>query len=259
MKALMTFPVKLLLAAELCAAKDDVRYYLNGVCIDDRYVVATNGHLLIAIPHREEVETGLPIIIPIEAVSNLRKMLGMKERNRGDVTLIQLENNEYRLQVSDKVIVFKAIDGKFPSWEGLRPRKNAEEELQGCFHWEYMSNFAKANGILSGIRDGYKNTEQIIQHGLQAAEVRLSAEPDAICILMPKRGGGVEPTGDILSEAQAAIDKDRSTLAELSFALEEAADAIDYLAPEEFDDPALLRVFCKAQTDRRDLIAEVRK
>ena len=262
MKALMTFPVRILLAAEICSGNEDVRNYLNGVCIEDKYVVATNGHRLVAIPHEQEVEADLfPITIPIETVVQLRKMLGQKERNNSDVTLFEVMDGVHYMETGDKTIAFKPVDGTFPNWATIIPRRDAKVEFIDSFHWDYMADFVKINQILSGgtSRCSYSRTEQLIPHGLGGAEVRLSSSPNTLCVLMPKRSSIAERDDyDLMSEAQAAVGKDRSNITELTGALEVATDTIAYLTPEEFDDDDHLRNFTQDQTDRRDLIAKVK-
>lgn len=47
----MIIQSKLIRAALVCAAKNDVRYYLNGLHITPKYIEATNGHVALRIEH----------------------------------------------------------------------------------------------------------------------------------------------------------------------------------------------------------------
>lgn len=47
----MIIQSKLIRAALVCAAKNDVRYYLNGVHITPKYIEATNGHVALRMEH----------------------------------------------------------------------------------------------------------------------------------------------------------------------------------------------------------------
>lgn len=64
---MITIPCHVLHAASLFAAREDMRYYLNGVCVeivDERTydVVATNGHILFV--SRQSIRKDKPDIHP---------------------------------------------------------------------------------------------------------------------------------------------------------------------------------------------------
>jgi hypothetical protein len=50
----LILPSQTLAAARLCQAKNDVRYYLNGVYINHNTIVSTNGHVMFVGPYRNE-------------------------------------------------------------------------------------------------------------------------------------------------------------------------------------------------------------
>ena len=56
----ITVPANVIKALLLAASKQDVRYYLNAVCVDvtakGAALVATDGHVLLAVPGEDPVE-----------------------------------------------------------------------------------------------------------------------------------------------------------------------------------------------------------
>ncbi|EMA5890781.1 hypothetical protein U3Y45_004860, partial [Salmonella enterica] len=60
----MIIQSKLIRAALVCAAKNDVRYYLNGLHITAKYIEATNGHVALRIEHG--IRTKKNIIVQFE-------------------------------------------------------------------------------------------------------------------------------------------------------------------------------------------------
>lgn len=47
----MIIQSKLIRAALVCAAKNDVRYYLCGIHITPKHIEATNGHVALRMEH----------------------------------------------------------------------------------------------------------------------------------------------------------------------------------------------------------------
>lgn len=60
----MILQSKLIRAALVCAAKNDVRYYLNGVHITPKYIESTNGHVALRMEHG--IRTKKNIIVQFE-------------------------------------------------------------------------------------------------------------------------------------------------------------------------------------------------
>lgn len=60
----MIIQSKLIRAALVCAAKNDVRYYLNGVHITPKYIESTNGHVALRMEHG--IRTKKNIIVQFE-------------------------------------------------------------------------------------------------------------------------------------------------------------------------------------------------
>lgn len=111
-------------------ASNDVRHYLNGICLQfgaTLTAVATDGHRLSAVPGatilgREETHA---LILPKKAVQELKKHLG----SEGTVRLEVLERG-LRADFGGTIIETRLIDGLYPDWRRVVPsRFEAEVEV----------------------------------------------------------------------------------------------------------------------------------
>jgi len=115
---------------EHAMAKDDVRYYLNGMCLQfgtHLTAVATDGHRLAAMPGatllgREETHE---LILPRKAVNELKKRLG-----DGDCR-IDVTNRGIKVDFGTTALDSRLIDGRFPDWRRVIPSQiDAEVEVE---------------------------------------------------------------------------------------------------------------------------------
>lgn len=188
-------PLALLKAALVCTAKEDVRFYITGVCIDRGHVVATDGHRMIHMQITPEIgESHRQIIIPAEAIDFLAKKVAKeKTLKRVPVTVnIDVLDFDCTLSIGDGLIVehTKLIDGKYPDWKRVIPKSNntgkdTPEVL--LFNWTYMADFAKCATILGGGK--YPAVELEPTFVNQAAFVRFpKTDYEAAGVIMPMRG-----------------------------------------------------------------------
>lgn len=110
------FDAKDFRSAMLCAAKNDPRYYLNSVCLCNRYdspmIVSTNGHVLLAIDTpkiAEIVDKGEHIIIAPFKLDKSCHFIRIEKQ--GDELIAHLLDNDYGL--IEKVFL-KIIDAIYP-------------------------------------------------------------------------------------------------------------------------------------------------
>lgn len=146
----------LYLAAMTCfAAKGDVRYYLNGVCITPHHergvlIIATNGHLAGAI-HDPDGWTAYEFIIPVPSAAVLKackfrgsaaSSAGRKVGSKGRAGAAQAWIAADRIIITDTLVseppplafgpgviaqdVNSLIDGKFPDWRRAFSLPNGE-------------------------------------------------------------------------------------------------------------------------------------
>lgn len=104
-------------------AKQDVRYYLNGVLLeaqqDKLRAVATDGHRLalcevdVAIPTQETKQ----LIVPRKGVQELMRLVGDSDAEMEVV----MNKNHLRITLDNLVFTSKLVDGKYPDYNRVIP------------------------------------------------------------------------------------------------------------------------------------------
>ncbi|HDI3023783.1 TPA: hypothetical protein PL523_004347 [Cronobacter turicensis] len=106
---------KLIRAVLVCAAKKDVRYYLNGVHITPKHIEATNGHVALRMEHG--IRTKKNIIVQFEgtvpAKAETTELVFSKE-----AFAIHRDKFERRISITG----IRLIDGCFPDFERVIPK-----------------------------------------------------------------------------------------------------------------------------------------
>ncbi|MFW1971054.1 hypothetical protein [Acinetobacter bereziniae] len=177
MNNIFEIPLVLLKAALICASKNDIRFYLNGVAIDQGHIVATDGHRMFYAPLESANE--LPqIIIPRDAIEYLIKKTTSVGKKHPEKVLVKVgvKDNQWSLCVSEYQENFRPIDGKFPEWKRIIP-KSAMQKYEGqtlMFNWSYMADFQKIAKIL-----GCKN------QGVELSPSNISTQPAIIDFYHP--------------------------------------------------------------------------
>jgi DNA polymerase-3 subunit beta len=114
---------------EHAMAKEDVRYYLNGLCLQfgaRLIAVATDGHRLAAMPGATVLGLEEPheLILPKKAVNELKKRLG------DGTCRIDVTNRGIRVDFGITALDSRLIDGRFPEWQRVIPSQiDAEVEV----------------------------------------------------------------------------------------------------------------------------------
>ena len=108
-------------------AKQDVRYYLNGVLLEAQQnnlrAVATDGHRLalsdvdVVIPTEEKKQ----LIVPRKGVQELMRLLGESD----DEMEIVMSKNHVRIELDNLIFTSKLIDGKYPDYDRVIPEPSA--------------------------------------------------------------------------------------------------------------------------------------
>ena len=124
-------------AVSLAAAKNDVRYYLNGVMIRNGEIAATNGHMVLMVKSESIKSDGEYIIDN----ATLKMFLTDHKGIKGDT----------RIEVVDSVAItgkskisITPVDGKFPDVNRVIPQEPSGEIAH--FNAEYLLACQKANG-----------------------------------------------------------------------------------------------------------------
>ena len=151
----MIIPAKYLKAAQLMAAKEDIRYYLNGVFVSvkDGLVVmcGTNGHVMCLIKHDifegKNVVDCKPFnwefIIPHELLDPLKAHGDLSVEYNEETCIIEIKQGA--LTISGK-----AIDGKFPNPFRLIPVTLSGEEAY--FMLDYLKLAHRVAKLVTGLK-----------------------------------------------------------------------------------------------------------
>ena len=143
----MELNIRLLKAAALAVSKKETRYYLKGVAVQadakGSYLIATDGHRLLAFCQSRECYGGEPvnIIIPADILA------GIKLNKHVEIAeLTQESESRWRIEYCGTSIVFAPIDGTFPDWRRIAPKETSGELAQ--FDPAYIGDFAKVTKAL---------------------------------------------------------------------------------------------------------------
>lgn len=115
----------MIVSVEHAMAKQDVRYYLNGMLFEFTpkacTLAATDGHrLAIETCPEAECELERALILPSKGVGELRKLLS----DDGEC-LLSVNPNHLRVELpGQRIFISKLIDGKFPDYHRVIPRDN---------------------------------------------------------------------------------------------------------------------------------------
>jgi hypothetical protein len=183
----ITLKTSVLRAALLCAAKKDIRYYLQGICISFNHpeiamVCGTNGHILFAgqcpIDVIEAPEAyGFEIIVPGDVIKGLDKKAAVVMLE----TIDSMPKGYYVLGNSR----FQAIDAKFPDISRVIPSRDAFAEIKpSYFKPEYLCTANEALAMFYG--DKKDKCYPFAQRGDASAVVH-NERNDALVVVMPMR------------------------------------------------------------------------
>lgn len=114
---------KLLEKTHFSMAQQDVRYYLNGLLLEDDgkilRAVATDGHrLAMSEIECSSGQENFQVILPRKAVLELVKLLA----DGDEVLKIEMSSNHIRFFKPNMVFTSKLVDGRFPDYQRVVPR-----------------------------------------------------------------------------------------------------------------------------------------
>jgi DNA polymerase-3 subunit beta len=177
-------------AASHFMAKQDIRYYLNGVLIEsspvETRVCATDGYaLLLRQEDRKDDNDGsASIIMPAETIAAILKWRP-PHKNAADVPVVVTVPDdpqaEHRAEWCGQIAVFRPIDGKFPDYQRVIPQSLSGEAAH--FNPELLAKCQKAAIDLGTNKNGYF---AFTQNGDSAAIATFGVQ--AFAVIMPMRG-----------------------------------------------------------------------
>jgi DNA polymerase-3 subunit beta len=159
----------------LCAAKNDVRYYLNGVHFESTnngiIAASTDGHRLLCINLPNELVESVKALIPralIEAAVKTKAPTIDITIDAGNVTLSSMGQN-----VSGSL-----TEGVFPDYRRVIPEKVSG--IQGNeFNNEYLVDFDKIGKLVNG------GKASVLQNDAGSAALVKYTDENVIGVIMP--------------------------------------------------------------------------
>jgi hypothetical protein len=183
----ITLKTSVLRAALICAAKKDIRYYLQGVCVsinhpDIAMVYGTDGHILFAgqspiVCHVAPENYGFDVIIPSDTIKTIDKRVEF-------VDLMTIEGGEkgYYLLGNAR---FQAIDARYPDISRVVPARDAFSELKiSYFDPEFLVKGNEALAMYYGAKKG--KVFPLSQRGDYSGAIH-NNQNDAVVVVMPMR------------------------------------------------------------------------
>ena len=169
----------------LIAAKNDIRYYLNGVYIEWDYertrAVGCDGHKLAVHYQFIEGNAGAgSIIIPRDVIERLPKQSSVAY----EIQIIQNEAGAWAIHAAGVSVSFTPCDATYPDWRRVSHGIKTSGEAAG-FDIDYLVAFEKAGAILGGGKCRIGNRLRIHHNGAQGAIVTLDGIDGFAGVVMP--------------------------------------------------------------------------
>jgi len=184
-----------LAAIGMFAAKKDIRYYLQGICIDTSaagtFIVATCGHTLAVHQIDTVAREAGQFIMP---VSSLTTMLKANRKNTVKLTLPNGFSGKYdastrvKRQVTleslkSEISIVVEMDGVYPDWRRVAQHDAAPYPHQVFFNPEYLVRVADAANLISA----RKFAVQVRPGGTGVGFAHLDHEGKTVAYVMPLR------------------------------------------------------------------------
>lgn len=191
-------------AALAVIPKHDIRYYLMGACLDvretDITLVATDGHVLIAIPCPPDPDDTRPPVgqwvIPVDLLRAIKPVSTKAEEIDVVITPAAARAtfpHAGHVSMCGKTMVSGPLhDAVYPDWRKVMP--TSADGRAAHFGPVYVGMLSRAFAAL-GASDGSDDKSTIIIHynGPESALVT-AACTDALGVIMPRRCTGGELT-----------------------------------------------------------------
>jgi DNA polymerase-3 subunit beta len=187
----MQFTIKTneLKALLLCAAKNDIRYYLNGVHFESSangiIAASTDGHRLLCINLPSEQAEGIKALIP-------RALIEAAIKTKAPVIDIKIEGGNVTLSSAGQNVSGSITDGVFPDYRRVIPEKVSG--IQGNeFNNEYLVDFDKIGKLVDG------GKASVLQNDVGMSALVHFDNQNVIGVIMPLRHEA--PKGTVLRPA----------------------------------------------------------
>ena len=175
----------------LFAGTQDIRYYLNGVCLQNNaeglYAVATNGYVLSYAKLGDKLEgEDFEIILPNSAA---KIIASCKERFGLDLEY-ERDTKQVSIKTQEGTQTLKAIEGKYPDWRRVVPlsRQKLEEDQRLGMSTKYLAYLDKAYKAFKKHSEGMLEGCEMEYYGYSSAMIfRPEGVKDITVLIMPRR------------------------------------------------------------------------
>lgn len=159
------------LSALLCKATNDVRYYLNGLCVDSEgFIVATDGHRMF-IGKAETDQSTFIFSLKVKPPTKFEYVI--VEKDSKQITFFDKHNSSIQSCSID------IIDGRFPDWRRVSDYKEVKISAIGL-NIHYLNDAAKAAKY-------FGKDIALIKLQDSASAVHIELSKDAFMVIMPAR------------------------------------------------------------------------
>ncbi len=185
----LTIKTNELKALLLCAAKNDVRYYLNGVHFESTpggiIAASTDGHRLLCVNLPNEQAEGVKCLIP-------RALIEAAVKTKAQVIDVMIDGQQVTLSSAGQNVSGSLTEGVFPDFRRVIPEKVSG--IQGNeFNNEYLVDFDKIGKLING------GKASVLQNDVGMSALVRFGNPDVIGVIMPFRHEA--PKGTVLRPA----------------------------------------------------------
>lgn len=174
-------------AMMLTAAKNDIRYYLNGLhvmtCEAGTIVSSTDGHRGARYLADMEPKEFCEVIIPLEFCETLAKIKTSKYQSANDFEFYVSDDGTITVRVIDNTMSTKAIIGKFPDMARVMPEKVVR--AIGNVNLEYARDAQKAIMLIDPAAPSFQELVEIIIGADQS--MANSSDGRYSCVIMNMR------------------------------------------------------------------------
>jgi DNA polymerase-3 subunit beta len=173
------------------AAKQDIRYYLNGVLVDatpehGKLYVATDGHR-IGVFHdgwkHDETRERVQIIVPRDILEQMQIFRLAAPSGKVPATLEPASADRWMIDTKcGAALVFRPTDGKFPDWRHIFQK--TINGKAGDYNWHLLAGVNECVTVAFG---GRNHSVKLWQNGNGVGLITMPGEPEFIGALMPMR------------------------------------------------------------------------
>ena len=151
-------------AAAVAMAKDDVRYYLNGVLIapaeEGCFIVATDGHRMVVIKDDDGLcEEDTIITVPKNIFTQC------KQKKADSIEFKGNEVGELHNYNDTTLFRYEVIDGRFPNWRTVLPEEKDLGGNDATFDAKYLQDIGVIGKLLQFANNSAYSQVRVLSSG----------------------------------------------------------------------------------------------